>query len=334
MIDEPFDIAAQRYRTELFTYCYRMLGSPHDADDAVQETYLRAWRGYDNFQGRAALRTWLYRIATRACLQAIQRRARRAYPSGLGPPVTEPTGPLPPRRAEIAWVEPVSDSALDPAEVAAARHTTRLAFIAALQHLPGRQRAVLILREVLMFRADEVADLLGTTTAAVNSALQRARAHLAKAAPHGYDLTEPDDPRRRILLDRYATAFARADVDGLMDILAEDAVLEMPPVPSWFLGREHIGRFLRTRLLDSDAQRLVPAAANGQPAFGLYTRGHGGVHRAHALQLLTVGPAGVARIDMIHDPALFPKVGLPHLAPADPEPNLVPLQEKRTECIC
>ena len=333
MTTDPFDIAAQRYRTELFAYCYRMLGSPHDADDAVQETYLRAWRGYDRFQGRSSLRTWLYRIATRTCLRAIERRTRRAYPSGLGGPVTDRTGPLHPRRLEIAWVEPVSDTELDPAEVAVARHTLRLAFIAALQHLPGRQRAVLILREVLMFHADEVADLLGTTTAAVNSALQRARAQLAKTTPNGYDLAEPEDARRRYLLDRYADAFTHGDIDGLMEILTEDAVFEMPPVPSWFRGREHIGLFLATRLTEPDGRILVPAAANGQPAFGLYTRGHGGVHRAHALQLLTVGPGGIARIDMIHDPALFPRVGLPYLAPDDTISNLVPPQEKSTPCI-
>ncbi|MQY19742.1 sigma-70 family RNA polymerase sigma factor [Nocardia macrotermitis] len=332
MSTEPFDTAAQRYRGELFAYCYRMLGSPHDADDAVQETYLKAWRGYDGFQGRSSLRTWLYRIATHTCLRAIERRARRAYPSGLGGPVTDPTGPLRSRRAEIAWVEPVSDTELDPAEVAAARHTLRLAFIAALQHLPGRQRAVLILREVLMFHADEVADLLGTTTAAVNSALQRARAQLAKSAPHGYDLAEPQDARQRTLLDRYATAFTRADIDGLVQVLTEDAVFEMPPIPSWFRGRDHIVRFLATRLTEPDGRYLMPTTANGQPAFGLYTRGHGGVLRAHALQLLTVGAAGIARIDMIHDPTLFPRVGLPHLAPADVTPNPVPAQGKSTSC--
>ncbi|MEU4342131.1 sigma-70 family RNA polymerase sigma factor [Nocardia sp. NPDC023852] len=312
---ELFGIAANQYRGELFGYCYRMLGSPHDAEDAVQETYLRAWRGYDGFQGRAALRTWLYRIATRACLHAMQRRTRRALPSGLGGPTTDPTGPLEPRRAETLWIEPVSDAELDPATLVEARHTIRLAFVAALQHLPGRQRAVLVLRDVLMFRADEVADLLDTTTAAVNSALQRARAQLAKTAPLGYNLTEPADPLRRALLERYATAFENADINELVQILAEDAVLEMPPVPTWFRGRDDIARFLRTRLTQPGALRLVPITANGQAAYGLYVRGHGGVHRAHALQLLTIAPAGVARIDMIHDPTLFPRFGLPHLTP-------------------
>ncbi|WP_280397980.1 sigma-70 family RNA polymerase sigma factor [Nocardia carnea] len=312
---QPFEVAADRYRGELFGYCYRMLGSPHDAEDAVQETYLRAWRGYDGFEGRASVRTWLYRIATRVCLQALQHRTRRALPSGLGGPATDPLGPLEPHLSETAWVEPVSDAELDPAAVTEARHTTRLAFVAALQHLPGRQRAVLVLRDVLVFRADEVADLLDTTTAAVNSALQRARSQLAKSAPLGYDLAEPADPLRHTLLERYTEAFENADIDGLLRILAEDAVLEMPPIPAWFCGRDNIAQFLRTRLTGPGALRLVPTSANGQAAYGLYQRGHDGVHQAHALQLLTIAPAGVARIDMIHDATLFPRFGLPSSAP-------------------
>lgn len=311
-----FEEAAGQYRRELFAYCYRMLGSPHDADDAVQETYLRAWRGFDRFQGRSSTRTWLYRIATRVCLRAMQSRARRALPSGLGAPAGDPAGTIGPRDGEIAWVEPVSAAELDPAAVAEARHSTRLAFVAALQHLPGRQRAVLILRDVLMFHADEVADLLDSTTAAVNSALQRARAQLARTAPDGYDLTEPADPARRTLLQRYAAAFENADIDELVRVLAADAVLEMPPIPTWFRGRDDVAGFLRRRLT-RPGRRLLPTTANGQPAFGLYVQGHGGVPRAHALQLLTLGPDGIARIDMIHDPLLFPRFGLPHLAPTE-----------------
>jgi RNA polymerase sigma-70 factor (ECF subfamily) len=308
-----FEDAAERYRRELFAYCYRMLGSPHDADDAVQETYLRAWRAFDGFQGRSSVRTWLYRIATRACLRAIEGRARRALPSGLGAPAADPAGPIDPRDAEIGWVEPVSATELDPATITEARHGIRLAFVAALQRLPARQRAVLILRDVLVFHADEVADLLDSTVPAVNSALQRARAQLARTAPDGYDLAEPADPARRTLLDRYAAAFENADIDELVRVLAADAVLEMPPIPTWFRGRDHVAEFLRRRLT-RPGRRLLPTVANGQPAFGLYVRGHGGVARAHALQLLTLGPDGVARIDMIHDPSLFPRFGLPHLA--------------------
>ncbi|GAA4209231.1 sigma-70 family RNA polymerase sigma factor [Actinocatenispora rupis] len=314
-----FEDTAGPYRREIFAYCYRMLGSPHDADDAVQDTYLRAWRGFDGFQGRSSVRTWLYRIATRVCLRALAGRSRRALPSGLGAPAADPAGDLAPRTAEVAWVEPVSAAELDPAAVAESRATVRLAFVAALQHLPGRQRAVLVLRDVLMFRADEVADLLDTTTAAVNSALQRARAQLARTAPDGYDVVEPTDPLRRNLIRRYAAAFEHADVDELVRVLAADAVLEMPPVPTWFRGREHVARFLRRRLTGPGALRMLPTTANDQPAFGLYARGHGGVHRAHALQLLTVGPTGVARIDMIHDPLLFPRFGLPHLATTSEE---------------
>jgi RNA polymerase sigma-70 factor (ECF subfamily) len=308
-----FEDAAERYRRELFAYCYRMLGSPHDADDAVQETYLRAWRAFDAFQGRSSVRTWLYRIATRVCLRAIEGRARRALPSGLGGPAADPAGTIDPRNVEIPWVEPVSATELDPATAAEAHHGIRLAFVAALQHLPGRQRAVLILRDVLMFHADEAADLLDSSTAAVNSALQRARRQLARTAPDGYDLTEPADPVRRTLLDRYAVAFENADIDELLRILAADAVLEMPPIPTWFRGREQVAAFLRRRLT-RPGRRLLPTTANGQPAFGLYVAGHGGVPRAHALQLLTLGPDGIARIDMVHDPLLVPRFGLPHLA--------------------
>ncbi|BCJ38632.1 RNA polymerase sigma factor [Actinocatenispora thailandica] len=314
-----FEDAAGRYRRELFAYCYRMLGSPHDADDAVQETYLRAWRGFEGFGGRSSVRTWLYRIATRVCLRAMENRARRALPSGLGAPATDPAGAIDPRNGTISWVQPVSATELDPATVAETRYSTRLAFVAALQHLPGRQRAVLVLRDVLMFHADEVAGLLDSTTAAVNSALQRARAQLARTAPDGYDLPEPADPARRDLLDRYATAFENADIDGLVRVLAADAVLEMPPIPTWFRGRAHVGAFLRRRLT-RPGRRLLPTTANGQPAFGLYVRGHGGVPRAHALQLLTLGPDGIARIDMIHDPLLFPRFGLPHLATTEETP--------------
>ncbi|MGK8509592.1 RNA polymerase subunit sigma-70 [Nocardia asiatica] len=308
----PVESATQQFRGELFAYCYKLLGSPHDAEDAVQEVYLLAWRGYDDFEGRASLRTWLYRIATRVCLKAIDRRGRRALPSGLGGP-GDPAEPVQPRLRELSWVEPVPDTALDPAAAIESRHATRLAFVAALQHLPGRQRAILVLRDVLMFPAAEVATLLATTTTAVNSALQRARAQLAALATTGYNLSEPTDPWRREVLDRYAIAFQNADIAELVRLLTEDAVLEMPPIPTWFRGRDHVGEFLRSRLTTPGAVRLVPTVANAQPAFGVYLHGHGGVHHPHALQLLTLSELGITRIDMFHDPTLFPLFDLPDL---------------------
>jgi RNA polymerase sigma-70 factor, ECF subfamily len=308
---EEFTQLADPFRKELLTHCYRMLGSRHEAEDLVQETYLRAWRAYDGFEGRSSVRTWLYRIATRACLKALERGVRRALPSGLGGPSDDPEGSLDPPLPELPWLEPVPDALLDPAATVESRQHTRLAFIAALQHLPGRQRAVLILRDVLAFRADEVAELLGITTAAANSALQRARGRLATVAPAEDELVEPSDPGQLALVDQYAKAFENADIAALLRTLTEDAVLEMPPIPTWFSGRENIGRFLAPRLSVPGAVRLVPTAANGQPAFGTYLRGHGGVHRPHAMQLLTTTASGIARIDMFHTPALLATFALP-----------------------
>ena len=242
------------FRRELLAHCYRLLGSVHDAEDLLQDTMLRAWRAHAEFDAsRASLRTWLYRIATNACLTALERRSRRPLPSGLGDPSHDPDVALD-LRSEVAWLQPIPDSAVawpgepgDPAAIVASRGSIRLAFIAALQYLPGRQRAVLILRDVLAWRAAEVAELLGTSTAAVNSLLQRARAHLAQAAPTEAELAEPGDADQRALLDRYVTAFAGADVTALMQLLREDAELEMPPYLTWFAGREAVARFLVSR---------------------------------------------------------------------------------------
>src|ERR1700723_3150026 len=219
------------FRAELLAHCYRMLGSVHDAEDQVQETLIRAWRSYGDFEGRAALRTWLYRIATNACLRALENRGRRPLPSGLGGPSEYPEAPLAAARPEVPWLQPVPDALVsamsaDPAEIVASRQSVRLALIAALQYLPARQRAVLILRDVLRWRAAEVAELLGTTTTAVNGMLRRARARLEQAAPGQDQLHEPADPAGRALLDRYATAFQDADVTAVMQLLREDAVFE------------------------------------------------------------------------------------------------------------
>jgi len=319
---EDFARLTDPLRPELLAHCYRMLGSVHDAEDQVQETLVRAWRSYGDFQGRASLRTWLYRIATNTCLRALENRSRRPLPAGLGGPAGDPDGPLDAARPEVPWLEPFPDALLgaesaDPATIVTSRHSMRLALIAALQYLPGRQRAVLILRDVLMWRAAEVAELFGISTVAVNSVLQRARAGLQHAAPVPDEILEPADADQRALLDQYAAAFENADVTALMRLLRADAVFEMPPVPTWFAGREQIGRFLAARVLrEPGGLRMVPTAANGQPALAAYLRGHDGLYRAYAVQVLTCTAAGVARVVSFKDPGLFATFGLPQELPA------------------
>jgi RNA polymerase sigma-70 factor, ECF subfamily len=310
------------FRPELLAYCYRMLGSVHDAEDQVQETLIRAWRSYGEFEGRASLRTWLYRIATNACLRALENRSRRPLPSGLAGPGEDPEAPLAAARPEVPWLQPFPDALLraesaDPASVAASRASVRLALIAAMQYLPPRQRAVLILRDVLAWRASEVAGLLGVSTAAVNSVLQRARDHLRRAAPAPDEIREPAEPELRALLDRYAAAFENADVSALTRLLRADAVLEMPPLPGWFAGRERIGRFLAFRVFGWPGDfAMVPTAANGQPAFAAYLRGHDGVHRAHAVQVLTVSASGIAHVVSFNQPELLATFGMAQTLPS------------------
>ena len=314
---EDFTRLTEPLRAELLAHCYRMLGSVHDAEDQVQETLIRAWRSYGEFEGRASLRTWLYRIATNACLRALENRSRRPLPSGLGGPGQDPDAPLAPARPEVPWLQPFPDALLgtgpaDPADVAVSRANLRLALIAALQYLPPRQRAVLIFRDVLGWRAAEVADLLGTTTAAVNSTLQRARAQLRLAAPAEDSIREPADPAGQDLLARYAAAFENADIAALTALLRDDAVLEMPPLPTWFAGRDRVGRFLGTRVLLRPGDfRIIRTAANGQPALAAYQRDRDGVYRAHAIQVLTVTSSAVARIVSFNDPGLLATFGLP-----------------------
>jgi RNA polymerase sigma-70 factor, ECF subfamily len=309
------------FHNELLAHCYRMLGSVHDAEDMVQETLLRAWRSFGEFDdSRASMRTWLYRISTNACLTALGRRTRRPLPSALGPPHGDLDVPFD-RRTEIPWLEPVPDASIaatsgDPATIVASRASVRLAFVAALQHLPARQRAVLILHDVLEWRAAEVADLLVTTPAAVNSALQRARAQLARAALDEDELIEPTDPVRRALVDRYLAAFDAADATALAQIMRDDVVLEMPPVLAWLSGRETVVEFFQSRIYAlGETWRMLPTAANGQAAFALYRRSGAGVHRAHTIQVLTVTGLGIARIVGFQDPRLFATFGLP-MSPA------------------
>jgi RNA polymerase sigma-70 factor (ECF subfamily) len=314
---EEFVRRTEPLRRELLAYCYRMLGSVQDAEDLVQETYLRAWRSYEGFEGRSSLRAWLYRIATNRCLTALEHRSRRPLPSGLGGPSDDPNLPLAAEQPEMAWLQPIPDALLtpaatDPAAIVAARGSLRLALVAALQHLPARQRVVLILRDVLAWPAAEVAELLGTTTTAIKSALQRARARLEQAAPVEDQVVEPAGPDQRALLDRYMAAFEAADVAALMRLLREDAEWEMPPLPTWFAGREAIRRFLARQVFGAPrAWRMVATSANGQPAVAAYLRGGDGGYDAHAIQVLTVTATGIARVVAFLDPSLFVTFDLP-----------------------
>jgi RNA polymerase sigma-70 factor (ECF subfamily) len=313
---EDFQRLADPFRRELLAHCYRMLGSVHDAEDLVQETYLRAWRAYDRFEGRSSLRTWLYSIATRTCLTALEQRSRRPMPSDLTEHYTQPDGPLS-TAPEVAWLEPIPDALsggdpADPAEIVASRESLRLAMIAALQHLPPRQRTVLILRDVLKWRASEVAELLDTTTAAINSALQRARAQLEEVAPSEDEVDPTTDPEQREILDRYVAAFENADVAALVELFKEDAVWEMPPYLSWFRGKYDIGVLVARQCAPGPGDlRLAPAAANGQPAFGVYKRGDDGVHHAHSIQVLTLTREGISHVGAFFDTSLFHTFGLP-----------------------
>jgi RNA polymerase sigma-70 factor, ECF subfamily len=314
---DEFLALAQPYRRELLAHCYRMLGSVHDAEDALQETLVRAWRGYGRFEGRASLRTWLHRIATTTCLTALEGRSRRPMPAGLDGSGSDPDAPLR-ENPEITWLEPVPDEAVglsagaDPAVLVSARATVRLAFVAALQHLPARQRAVLLLREVLQWRAAEVAELLGTSVAAVNSALQRARAQLAEAAPSEDDAVAPLTPRQQELLDSYVAAFEVKDVSGIVALLAADVQWEMPPYASWYRGRTHVAQHLRSRCPGGPGDfRLLPAPANGQPGLALYLRGEDGAFHPFCLQVFTFTGEEVTHVATFLDTGLFEVFGLP-----------------------
>ena len=315
-VSEDFTGLTDRFRGELLAHCYRMLGSAEEAEDLVQETYLRAWRSYDGFEGRASVRTWLYRIATNACLTAIERRGRRPLPSGLGGPAQNPQTPLV-AGPEVPWLQPFPGALLaadgeDPATAVVSRAGIRLAFVAALQYLSARQRAMLIMRDVLEWPAAQVADLLGTTTTAVNSGLRRARAQLAQALPAEDELAEPTEPDRRALLDQFAAAIENADASALAGLLRADVALEMPPVLTWFTGRAAVTSFVAANFLtEPGGLRLVPVTANGAPAFAVYQREPGGAYRAHAVLVPTVTAAGIARIIAFQDLVLFGLFGLP-----------------------
>jgi RNA polymerase sigma-70 factor (ECF subfamily) len=298
----------EQHRRELTAYCYRMLGSPFEAEDAVQETLLRAWKSIDRFEGRSELRSWLYRIATNVCLDLLNGRERRARPMDLGPaqePVAANLNTLP----EVTWIEPLPD---DPADVAESRETIRLAFVAALQHLPPRQRAVLILCEVLRWKAAEVAELLETSVASVNSALQRARATLeaSEINPSEPALDEPD----RELLARYVEAFERYDMDALTSLIHEDATQSMPPFDLWLRGRVDIFAWWVGPGAGCRGSRVIPTvAANGSPAFGQYKPSETGEgYEPWALQVLEISDGRIVELTFfLGTETIFPLFGLP-----------------------
>jgi RNA polymerase sigma-70 factor, ECF subfamily len=301
------ELQLEQYRGELTAYCYRMLASPFEAEDAVQETFLRAWRSYEGFEGRAALRSWLYRIATNVCLDLLSGRERRARPMDLGPaqePIEANLNTLP----EVTWIQPLPTA--DPEEMAVSRETIRLAFVAALQHLPPRQRAVLILCEVLRWKASEVAELLETSVASVNSALQRARATLEAAE---IDTTQSVDEADADLLARYVKAFEAYDMDALTALIKEDAVQSMPPYDMWLRGRDDIFTWWLGPGIGCRGSRVIPtASANGSPAFGQYKPSEAGGYEPWALQVLEVADGGIAELTFFLDTdTLFPLFGLP-----------------------
>ncbi len=310
----------ESHRKELTGYCYRMLGSAVDAEDAVQETLVRAWRASDTFEGRSSTRSWLYRIATNVCLDVLRGRQRRARPMELGPSMPPVEASLERTLPEGAWITPIPDERVvpegaDPAEVAVARESIRLAFVAALQHLPARQRAVLILCEVLRWQATETAELLDTSVAAVNSALQRARATLS-TLDTGANAQEIDAAQRDLLAN-YVDAFERYDVDRLISLLKEDAVQSMPPFAMWLLGATDIGKWMLGPGYGCKGSRLLQTSANGCPAVAQYRVDPAGGHMPWALHVLELSGDRISAINsFLEVEALFPVFGLPSHLPA------------------
>lgn len=310
MTPEAFQDLVHPYRRELAAYCYRMLGSLADAEDQVQETMLSAWRGIDGFEGRSSMRSWLYRIATNGCLDAIRRRPRRGMPAEHGAPA-DPLAPLADPDGELLWIEPAPASLWEgapasPEASVSARESVQLAFVVALQHLPATQRAVLILREVVGWSAAEVAELLDTTVASVNSALQRARATLdaKRARPEA-------TPANEALVARYIAAWESGDVSALAALLREDVITSMPPVAAWFQGREALRTFIAPRIGGPGVQRVVRIQAADELVFAFYRRMGGPTHDAHAIQVVRTAGDQVAEIHAFLDASLFPRFGLP-----------------------
>jgi RNA polymerase sigma-70 factor (ECF subfamily) len=322
--NRTFEKLAEPFRRELKVHCYRMLGSPHEAEDAVQETYLRAWRNFDSFGGRGPLRAWLYRIATNACLEALASRkhARRFLPDEFAPATTDMPDGTP--ATDVAWLEPYPDSELDsiaddapnPEARITSRQAVQLAFVAVIQQLPARQRTVLLLCDVLGWSAAEAGTLLGGSTASVNSALQRARETLAKRYPDGRPPAAfPPSATQKELLDRYLQAWEGLDLDGFVRLLKEDATYTMPPLPQWYVGRAAIGAFFGWAWKLYGGFRLLAIAANGQPAFAAYSRGGAdGPWAAHSIQVLSLGRDDISSLTLFAKPdapRLFHTFGLP-----------------------
>jgi RNA polymerase sigma-70 factor (ECF subfamily) len=321
--DTDFARNTEPFRRELLAHCYRLLGSVDEAEDLVQETYLRAWRGYASFEGRSSLRTWLYTIASNACLTALETRSRRPLPSGLGGPATDVTAPADERGGTVRWLQPIPDAlvtagsddpAADPAAVAVTRESLRLALVASFQYLPPRQRAVLLLRDVLAFPAAEVAAMLGLSVPAVKSLLQRARTRLQQVSPAADQIVEPTEAQARHLLAAYIRAFETSDAAALAELLRQDATLELPPSATWFAG-EAAKAGAVAGLFSPGDWRMAPTQANGQPAAAVWLRAPDGRHHPYGLAVLTVSPTGIAAILAIADPAL---VGLFGFGPEPP----------------
>ncbi|MDQ1467497.1 MAG: polymerase sigma-70 factor, subfamily [Actinomycetota bacterium] len=314
-IVDPVESGFEQHRNELTAYCYRMLGSAFEAEDAVQETLVRAWRGFDRFEGRASVRSWLYRIASNVCFDMLKGRRRRALPIDMMP-LARADGPVAAPLPESNWIGPIPDrrvmpAAGDPAEEAETRESVRLAFVAALQHLPPRQRAVLILREVLKWKANEVAELLDTTVVSVNSALQRARSTLADRDVSMSNAAQPIDDSQQELLARYVDAFERFDIDALVKLLHDDATMSMPPYPLWLRGAGELGVWLRGPGSACEGSRFAPIAANGAPAFAQWRANPDGGFDAWSIHVLQVSDGRIAALDFFVDPNLFPLFGLP-----------------------
>jgi len=314
---DDFPALTERYQRELLAHCYRMSGSVHEAEDLVQETFIRAWRASADFQGRSSVRTWLYRIATNVCLTNLEGRPRRPLPTGLGTSDSKVEDGLD-ENSEITWLQPVPDAAV----VVAERDSIRLAFVAALQHLPAKQRAVLVLRDVLRWSAAEVAEALDTTAVAVNSALQRAHAQL-----NGLGLTEdtvqPElSAAQEQLLERYCQAFWDKDIDTIVSLLTAETVWEMPPFTGWYLGAEQIGMLIGSKCPGGTHDMpMIATRANGQPAFGLYMRVPEGGFVPFHLQVLDLDGERVRHVGAFFDVSLFDTFGLPARLPADWTPS-------------
>ncbi|WP_165554227.1 sigma-70 family RNA polymerase sigma factor [Kribbella capetownensis] len=320
--EAEFARRTEPFRKELLAHCYRLTASVDEAEDLVQETYLRAWRSFSTFEGRSSLRVWLYRIATNACLTALEQRGRRALPSGLGAPSEDLSGAVPSLPDGVTWVEPIPDalvisSTADPASIVTTRESLRLALIAALQHLPPKQRAVLILREVLAFPAAEVATMLDTSVAAVKSTLQRARARLDETAPARGEVIEPSDPQAQALLAEYIAGFENADTAALERALRTDAAIEMVGSAAWFNGRVMCLRVLAASVGKPGDWHMQPTMANGQPAVVAYVRSSvDAPHEALGVALLTPTASGLTHIHVFSIPEFARRFGCPLTYPA------------------